>query len=138
MIERSEPVDNGDGTYTIHEREVLRDQWGVRDDLATPEQLAARWKGVYDPRPASGALVAVRVHLHCVRCNKHLGDVVEFEKRVLYHSLIDKQWQRQPVGLRCTDCFGPFEFAVRADQIEQALERARAAGRPRALKIGGR
>jgi hypothetical protein len=114
------------------------DQYGVRDELATPEQLAARTAGRYDPRPASGVRIAQRLKLVCVRCGRPLGEVVDFEHRHLFHSLRTGTWTRMPSDLKCRDCYAPLEpSAIDLDAIERALGRAREKGRPITVKIGG-
>lgn len=126
------------GTHVEPEKRHL-DQFGVEDDLATAEQLASRHAGVYDPRPASGEFVAVRVKLLCVRCGKHLGEVAEFEKRVLWHSIREGKWTRGPSGLKCKDCFPPLEeFPVDMYLVEATIEKAKRGKGSRTLKIGSR
>jgi hypothetical protein len=112
-------------------------QHGVKDDLATPEQLAARDKGLYDPRPASGEHIATRVKLHCVRCGSHLGNVVEFEERLLFYSRSTQRWTREPRGLKCARCYAPLEgFGVDVVAIQKRVDDARHAGAARSLNIG--
>lgn len=110
-------------------------QFAVKDPLATPEQLGSRDKGFYDPRPASGALVATRVKLHCVRCGNHLGNVVEFERRMLFYSRRDQRWRREIGGMKCP-CFGGDPFKVDLDAVLARLDVARLAGSSRSINIG--
>lgn len=116
---------------------IHRDQFGVGDQLATPDQLARRDRGLYDPRPSSGEFVARRVRLRCIRCGATLGHVDEYAHRILYHSVRENWWTRQPSGFKCRDCFAPLEeFKVNLDAIEAAVDRARHAGKVAQLKIG--
>jgi len=111
------------------------EQFGVRDTLATPEQLSARSQGRYDPRDASGGFVATRVKLHCARCGAHLGNVVEFELRTLFFARQDARWRIGPGGMKCP-CFGSDAFKVDLTAIEARVEVARNAGKPRSMNIG--
>lgn len=116
-----------------------KNQYGVVDPLATPEQIAARHQGHYDPRPASGEKGKVLVSLRCVHCGKTLGNVTDYAKRPLFYSESKKSWTRTPSGLKCKDCFAPLEgFPVDMDAINAAIEKARHAGRTKVLKIGSK
>lgn len=116
-----------------------RNQFGVRDDLATPGELAARDKGLYDPRGASGDRGNVLVKLWCVKCGSQLGELVSFEKRDLFHSRRENTWTRGPSDMKCRACFLPLEgFPVDMDAINAAAETARHAGRTKHVKIGSK
>lgn len=115
------------------------EQWGVSDRLATPEQLAARKTGVYDPRDASGPHVALRVKVRCARCGQKTGEVHDFEKRILYRSMRDKRWYMSLSAARwkCTRCFDELEpITVDADVLQQKLDRAREDDTPTNVKVG--
>ena len=112
-------------------------QYGVRDELATSDELAARDKGIYDPRPASGARIAKRLTLLCGRCLTPLGEVHDFEKRPLYYSHRSHAWTRAPGKLKCRECFGPLDyFGMDLAEIEHELELARTRSKTRNVKIG--
>src|SRR5690606_24667972 len=112
-------------------------QVGVRDEMATPEELAARDKGAYDPRPASGPFVARRVRLRCARCGETVGHVDEYEKRILFHSVRTGRWARGLGGMKHPECYAPLEtFAVDLGAVQRAFESARREDRLVQMKLG--
>ncbi|MGM1030606.1 MAG: hypothetical protein ACQEWM_12180 [Actinomycetota bacterium] len=150
---------NGDGsqTYAVREgdtwrllsedearvarvwRDPRREDVGVHDDLATPEQLRVRREGAYDPRPASGAFVARRVIILCLSCGKPLAEVHDFERRYLCHSLVDQRWYPSLTGLKCNQCFQSHDVVqVDGDRVLAALDRARASDRTKTVTVGKR
>ncbi len=125
---------------TPHGTRPRIDQYGVYDELATPEQLAQRQRGRYDPRSASGERVRVLVKLWCGRCGEHLGDVAEFAKRDLFYSVRADSWTREPsdLNLKCQTCSSAGEaFTIDWDAINTGIEKSRHAGRTKHVKIGG-
>lgn len=114
-----------------------RQQLGVRDDLATPEQLTARHQGIYDPRPASGAHVARRVELLCGSCGERLAEVHDFERRSLTHALQTNRWYRQPNDLKCRNCYEPLDYVgIDYEAIARKLQQSRERNKVERLKIG--
>jgi hypothetical protein len=112
-------------------------QYGVKDELATTGQLEARDKGRYDPRPSSGQFKKTLVKLYCGRCGKHVGDVEQYEKRVLFRSARERTWTRGPSGLKCQDCFDRLEgFHVDMVAINARIATAIEKGRTQHLKLG--
>lgn len=123
----------------MSDRRRRREQFGVSDSQATPEQQQVRVQGMYDPRPASGALVARRVRLRCCRCGVPLGHVDEHEVRILFHSIREKRWTLRVQGMKCQPCFEPLEpFLVDMDEIERAISRAQRSDTVVNLKLGAR
>ncbi|MCL2090882.1 MAG: hypothetical protein FWH11_06610 [Micrococcales bacterium] len=110
--------------------------FGVRDDLATPDQLAARSQGNYDPRPASGEHVAKRVIIVCARCGKRLTEIHDFEHRHLAHDLQSGAWGRG-IRAKCSDCYGPLDLPrTDHEDLWRSLERARATKKVVTVKVG--
>lgn len=109
----------------------------IGDPLANDEQKQRRSDGRYDPRPASGAFVARRLRLRCVRCGDLLGHVDEYEHRLLFHSVRESRWTMRPSGLKCRECYEPLEaFPVDLDEILARVDAARHAVRTINAKIG--
>ncbi len=120
-------------------------QYFVKDSRATPEQVQARDKGRYDPRPASGNHVARRVVIICSKCGKELSEIHDFEKRPLVRDLQKSEWVRMYTnatgsnggvemlsGLRakCMDCHDALTLPnVKMERIEEALLRSREVGK---------
>ena len=132
-----EPITEDEARAAGVWRDPRGDQYGVTDDIATGEQVRARDKGHYDPRKASGALVARRVKLRCGRCGSTLGHVDEHEHRTLWHSERTGRWSRRPSGIKCRECFEPLEeFRIEIPLVDAAIARARLTNAIVQLKIG--
>lgn len=110
-------------------------QFGVRDDFATADQLSERAEGRYDPRPASGARVRTLVKVRCARCGDLICTVDLFEKRPLVHHVQEKWWQRNFKSLRCA-CMPEGNYPVDGEQLTKALIGAIDKGRTLTFKAG--
>lgn len=113
-------------------------QYQVRDPLAAPEQVEARDKGFYDPRPASGPFVAALVLVRCAECGARISDVEEYERRILVHHLPTgrRYWSDLDRWslYRCGEC-DRGQQEVDTSKVRAAIDRARLVGRKITTKI---
>ncbi|WJL95859.1 hypothetical protein QSU92_01130 [Microbacterium sp. ET2] len=122
-------------------RDPRGDTFGVKDPLATREQLGARDKGAYDPRPASGEFIRNLVVVRCGDCGERIATIEKYEGRILLHNAATgrRYWSdlfRWSL-YRCASCEPGLRDIVprNTSKIESAIERAESDSRTVTVKI---
>lgn len=132
-----EPITEDEAKQAGVWRDPRGGQYGVKDELATTEQLAARDKGRYDVRNASGPHIAKRVRAVCAECGNLLTEFHDYEKRPLSHDTQSGAWKRDLGASKCRQCFEPLAIVlIDQEAVLDALERARESGKVQTVRVG--